>query len=354
MNKEVTARQTVFLSSLMLLGRLSVMSESSVGRDTWIIFMSIPLLSLPLVFLYCSITDESTDIPAAFTSSLGKPLGFASLFILSLSALFTATSGIDLFNTFINSSPIEYDVTFRGIILMSVTYCVMLSVSAGSFCKAVNIFFPAAAFLAVIGVLASLGEMDPGAIFPVLEKGTKPVFKGIISSFLLQVAPLFYMICTVRGKRKAKPAWLGLVIASFLLLINHLRNVMILGYPAVTEYRFPNYIALSQISLGDLFQGMEVITAEIFIICQPIKSAVCLRFIQEWLVSVFPKTKKIWRFILPALCAAISLSGILRSDSSDVYYKSAAGIPLIVIPVLMFLSNKTQTVLKDMRKRLTG
>ena len=142
----------------------------------------------------------------------------------------------------------------------------------------------------------------------------------------------------------------ALLIGCALLMLTHLRNLLILGYPAVSLYRFPNYIALTQIKMGNLFQGMEIVMTQAFLLCQPIKSAICLRFVQRVLIERFPSTRRVWSFVLPAIAGILTLLNYGNSYDmiiSNFWFRLSIASIMIVLPVIMSIF----IIIKNISKR---
>ena len=346
MKKELNLRQLCFLTAIILFGRLSLIGESAVGRDIWIVFLIVPILGIPLVRMYSLIRiDNENHIMDLFFSSLGKILGTAAIILLILVAIIIASSGVTLFTVFISSTPVENNLLIPSVIIMCITIGLLMTVSEGTLGRSSTVTFPLITLLLILSFISSLGHMDFGAILPVAEEGYESILKGVLTSLGLQVAPLVFLIFSTSRSASAnkvtKSVIIGLLCACFLLMAAHLRNVLILGYPAVSLFRFPNYIALTQINMGDLFQGMEIIMTQAFLLCQPIKSAMCLRFVQRVLHQQFPKTKKVWPIVLPALTGGLTLLNYGDSYDliiSNIYLRASITFILIGIPFIMLIS----------------
>lgn len=346
MKKELTSRQLAFLAAIILFGRLSLIGESAVGRDIWLVFIIVPLLGLPLVRMYSMIRIDGEDkMKDVFYLSLGKVLGIAAIILLIVVAVIIASSGVTLFTVFISSTPVENNLLVPSVIVMCITIALLMSVSEGTLGRSSTITFPMIAILLIISFIASIKHMDFGSVLPVAEYGYANIAKGIFTSLGFQVAPLVFLVfSTARcsGSRKVSRAVsVGLLCACFLLMVAHLRNVLILGYPSVSLFRFPNYIALTQINMGDLFQGMEIVMTQAFLLCQPIKSAMCLRFAGRMMTEFFPKTKMVWPFALPMLSGFLTL--LNYGDAYDLiisnfYLRSFICFTLIGIPFVMLIS----------------
>ncbi|MBR4303919.1 MAG: GerAB/ArcD/ProY family transporter [Clostridia bacterium] len=346
MKKELTSRQLAFLAAIILFGRLSLIGESSVGRDIWLVFIIVPLLGLPLVRMYSMLRiDNEKGTKDLFRLALGRIPGAVAVILLILVAIIIASSGVTLFTVFISSTPVENNLLLPSIIVMCITISLLMSVSEGTLGRSSMVTFPMIALLLVVSFAASIKHMDFGAILPVAEYGYTEIAKGILTSIGFQVAPLVFLIfSTARcssAKKVGRAVSFGLLCACALLMLAHLRNVLILGYPSVSLFRFPNYIALTQINMGDLFQGMEIVMTQAFLLCQPIKSAMCLRFASQMLTEYFPKTKMVWPIALPLLAGALTL--LNYGDAYDLvisnfYLRSFISFTLIGIPFIMLLS----------------
>ena len=346
MKKELTSRQLAFLAAIILFGRLSLIGESSVGRDIWLVFIIVPLIGLPLVRMYSLIRiDSSNKTKDLFALALGKIPGVISIIMLILAAVIIAASGVTLFTVFISSTPVEDNLLLPSIVIMCITIALLMSVSEGTLGRSSTVAFPMITLLLIVSFVASFKHMDLGALLPIAEYGYTEIAKGVLTSIGFQVAPLVFLIfSTARcasAQKVSRAVSCGLICACALLMIAHLRNVLILGYPSVSLFRFPNYVALTQINMGDLFQGMEIVMTQAFLLCQPIKSAMCLRFASQMLTEYFPKTKMVWPIALPLLAGALTL--LNYGDAYDLvisnfYLRSFISFTLIGIPFIMLVS----------------
>ena len=358
MKKELTPRQITCVCALIIFGRLSFIGESAVGRDIWMVFLLVPLLGIPLLSIYSTlrVNRNTTDI---FYFSLGKTLGKIAITLLSIVAIIIAASGITVFTVFISSTPVENSLTLPSIILMSVTIGILLYVSEGTLGRSSVLIFPFVSVLSIISFVFAIRHFDFGAILPILEDGRNKLYEGISTSVGLQIAPIIFLVLSTSTSTKPsklrKALISGLILSCILLAIAHIRNLLILGYPSISIFRFPNYISLTQVKMGGLFQGMEIIITQAFLLCLPIKSAVCLRFIQRILTENMPKSKRLSPIILPLIAGTLSL--LNYGDSYDkiissIYFKIGLSSIMIFIPFIMafsllirkIFSKKKQTV----------
>ena len=357
MKKELTPKQFACISSLVIFGRLSLIGESSVGRDIWMIFLFAFLFGIPLLFMLSMLRDDAT-VTDIFYKSLGKILGNISFILLSLVAIIIAASGITVFSVFISATPVENSLTIPSIILMTTTIGILLQVSEGTLGRCGALIFPFVSILSVVSFVFAIKHFDYGAIFPILENGTNQLKKGISTSVGLQIAPLIFLVLSSSlsvGYLKIRKALItGTFLACLLLSLSHIRNLLILGYPSVSIFRFPNYISLTQIKMGGLFQGMEIVITQAFLLCLPIKSAICLRFIQRFLVEKKPSTKKIWPFVLPLTAGVLAMLNTGQSYDkiiSSVVFKVTLSAIMIIIPCIMAFS---LIIKKRLRKKKTA
>ena len=146
---------------------------------------------------------------------------------------------------------------------------------------------------------------------------------------------------SMKTSKLRKSLILGLFLSCTLLCLAHIRNLLILGYPTVSLFRFPNYISLTQVKMGGLFQGMEIVITQAFLLCLPIKSAVCLRFVLRALTENKPSTKKIWCVILPIITGVLAYfnTGELYDKIiSSPIFKISMSCVMIIIPCTMTTS----------------
>ena len=119
-----------------------------------------------------------------------------------------------------------------------------------------------------------------------IEKGPELLQAGA-KEMLRFLPPVIYPLLAVseRGRVPVKKAALLAGPAAFLLLaVLHIRNIAVLGYPTVTIFRYPAYVA------AGIRRHSEALVSSSFALCQVFFAAACLQFVTDRLENrVFRK-----------------------------------------------------------------
>ena len=116
-----------------------------------------------------------------------------------------------------------------------------------------------------LSFFASLPQLDWGAVLPVAERGAQPplsvsfmrgTFVPFLESFfaVMVLVPLYN-----RPSGTVRPIFAAALFAGAFLALTLMKNTMLLGFPAVSQYFFPSYTAASVVTVGDFFERQELL-----------------------------------------------------------------------------------------------
>ena len=168
----------------------------------------------------------------------------------------------------------------------------------------------------VLLLLGSLALTAPytklESLLPLFTEGTAHFARATAVSFLTFFAPAVFLVFSLGGKVAGK--WTGGavgagVLACVLLALLTGRDAAVLGGRAAQLFRFPSYVAANTSRHG------EVLLSVVFVLVQPFRAAIFLRFVRECLVSWRPQGRGWYPFVLTALAAALCLTGWSRLES---------------------------------------
>jgi len=198
----------------------------------------------------------------------------------------------------------------------------------------------------ILCVLASVAlavrQLDFGAVLPLLSDGIISVVDQVYTLLSVQIAPLLFLVLLLapckKNKKITRPVCLGVVFLCLLMAVVTLRDIMLLGVPLVGAYRYPSYSAVSAIDYGGLAQRFEILVSGAFLLSTPLRAAVCIRFSQRALSSLFPPMRRWGPAVLSGIMTAVALIQQGRGLSETFRQaRSYLFIVLVLLPLLLWL-----------------
>ena len=306
----ITPRQAYFLLALFLLGNF-LTATGAKGKPTgWLSFVLMALLATPMLRMTLSLAGRDPAVEI-LTQSLGRGPGTAATVLLCLIAVFLAGDALSAFAGFIVANDLNNAGAVGNTLLLSGA-CLLLVCCGGTLGRMAWLIQP----WTVLLLLGSLALTAPytklESLLPLFTEGTAHFARATAVSFLTFFAPAVFLVFSLGGKVAGKwtgsAAGAGVLICILLALLTG-RNAAVLGERAVQLFRFPSYVAANTSRHG------EVLLSVVFVLVQPFRAAIFLRFVRECLVSWRPQGRGWYPFVLTALAAALCLTGWSRLES---------------------------------------
>ncbi len=182
--------------------------------------------------------------------------------------------------------------------------------------------------------------MNIDNIKPIYSEGSRPVFKaafGLLSfPFGQLVASFAIAFSNFKHKHSSYKIYItGLLMGAFLLLINSLNTLLVLGIHIASNLHYLSYIAVSRINIGNFVKRAEVIIAISFILGGFVKISILLCTCKG-IAKIFNFSD--YKFIvIPITLLAINLS-YFQYDSILSYSEFTIDIwPYFIFPFQTFL-----------------
>ena len=182
-------------------------------------------------------------------------------------------------------------------------------------------------------------------ITPIMENGIKPVLSAAYSiaatPFMESYALILLVSQSSKRKDMQKTVILAGIFSAITMSIILLRNLLILGYPAIESLYYPSYLAISLITLGEFFQRQEVAVSIVFLIADIFKVSVLSIFICQY-INFTAKTKQYKNYSVAIGLLIFALSGITFTNTFELFrffsvYEYFLTIPFAVIPIITFV-----------------
>ena len=337
--ERITGRQCFFLLFLFLLGNLVTGAGAKGAQSGWVLLLMLTGITIPVLLLYIK-AAAGRKAGSVFTEAFGQKTGGLLTALYCALAVLMAGDAIRVFADFLVINDLNDAGALGNSALLSVCVFLLLCCNTRSLAKAAWIVFPIV-FLFLVGSLAtSLKVMDLHRLFPLFPEDPRLLGKRLLSSFAAGAAPAFFPIAALSSDdehgRKKGYLWASL-LSGVLLAALTLRDTAVLGAPAVSRFRFPVYAAAA------VRRHSEVLISAAFVLAQPFRAALCLRYVQECLFQWKPKRKKWYPLLLLGLAV---LSGALSWSSQQVRWRTTGewiiSVFLIAGPLLAVLTARSR------------
>ena len=335
-HNKITQRQCFFLLFLFYIGNLVTASGAKGKQSGWILLLIVALLSIPVLYLYTRAAKERTP-GRIFLDSLGVPVGGCLTVIYGMLSILLAGDSMRLFADFIVINDLNDAGAVGNTALLTLAVLFLLNCRVDSLGKAAWLLQPAAVFLILISVMMTGTKMEFQRLLPLFSEKPSILLQEGIASFAAGSAasmlPLFSLNSSTENSR-FRPAVAASVSAFLLLAVLALRDTAVLGFPAVSMFRFPSFIA------AGMMRHSEIFIAAAFVLSQPFRTALCLRYAQVCLAEWRPR----WRqFYAPVLLALAVLSGVLSWSSEQVRWRTVGEVVITVLflagPVVVLITD---------------
>lgn len=337
--EQVTGRQSFFLLFLFMLGNLVTATGAKGMQAGWLLFLGLGVLSLPLFWLYVKAARQR---PAGqvFVESLGKPVGILLTGIYCVLAVLMAGDAIRLFADFIVINDLNDAGAWGNSALLTLTVLFLLFCSMESLGKAAWVIQPLTVALLVLSLALTAGKIDLQRLLPVFAEEPALLAKGALGSLAAILAPAFFPIFALSGSTPKK--WIKSVLVSggticLLMAFLTMRDAAVLGFPAVSMFRFPSFAA------ANTLRHSEILISAVFVLSQPFRTALCLRYAQACLKWWMPRWS---RWYPPILLGLSVLSGALSWSSEQVRWRTAGEAVLTVLlvagPLAVVIADKVK------------
>lgn len=337
--EQITGRQSFFLLFLFMLGNLVTATGAKGMQAGWLLFLGLGILSVPLFWLY---VKASRQRPAGqvFVESLGKPVGILVTGIYCVLSVLMAGDAIRLFADFIVINDLNDAGAWGNSALLTLTVLFLLFCSLESLGKAAWAVQPMTVGLLLLSMVMTVGKMDFQRLLPVFAEDPAVLAKGGLGSLAAILAPTFFPIFALSGsapQKSTKSVLAAGVTICLLMAVLTMRDAAVLGFPAVSMFRFPSFAA------ANTLRHSEILISAVFVLSQPFRTALCLRYAQACLKWWLPRWS---RWYPPALLGLSVLSGALSWSSEQVRWRTTGEVVLTVLlvagPLAVVIADKVK------------
>ncbi len=207
-----------------------------------------------------------------------------------------------------------------------------------------EVLVPCLPVLVILLFLVLVPRFQVGSFRPVLERGFPPVLRASLSvlTFPFGESVVFLMVFPLLADKDKifKVSYLAFAVAGFLLFIDSIKDLMVLGPKMLKKSIFPPMISARLIP--NLNITLDALVGINLMIGGGIKITICLYAAAKGASQLF-NSKEYKRFVLPLVTAVLVLSIWIYDDVFDMLhwaekiYSFYAILFQIIIPILILV-----------------
>lgn len=328
-------------------GIMAIGGSLDAGRDAYLsaIFAIVFAVALILIYYRPFIVYENDDYFEIIYNLYGEILSKVINFIISISVFFVACVSMARFTIFLKTVALDKTPIFVIGIFMSIVCIYAVYSGFETLARFSEITIWAVIFFMIFSTFVAFWSLDYTNLQPMFEYGVFRIIDGAYSLIATPFMEGFALVALLSQTRKRKDMRKMLCYASvvslFVMAIVFLRNLLILGYPAIDSLFHPSYVAISLVTLGDFFQRQEVIVSITFLVADMIKIAVLVIFLSKY-INFTAKTKEYKNYSIAITFLVLSVSMFIFPTTNALFnflsvYRYILTVPFFVIPCITFL-----------------
>lgn len=324
-----------FIGSTMAFGGNTV-----AGRDSWIGVIIGTILALIMYFIYFKLIDLYDGKKFLDINKIvyGEKLGILVNIIYGICALLLAFISINMLTFFINITSLTKTSTVIIFIFIIIGAFILAKSGSMSLVRFSEIVCFLVVVITAVSLLLSISDINISNILPVLESETGDILSSSYTILMLPfleglfVLALFYK----KDKKNKKFINIAIIFSGIIIMLSSLRNLFVLGYPAIKSFNYPSYAAVSLINISSFIQREEVLVSIVFVLCYMFKSAILINFAS---ISIRNKNSN---KILAVLCSLLVIGNffidnIMKMFEFILIYKNILVLPLIILPIITII-----------------
>ncbi|MBQ9534566.1 MAG: GerAB/ArcD/ProY family transporter [Clostridia bacterium] len=335
MKEQITGKQLAYLLLVFLMGGGATVGLRNADRDSWIAYALLMLLSAPVLYMYHRLAVLRAEYAADARGKTFERLSAAAAGVYGLAAVGMNALMLDFFCDFLSSTALTHTSRLMPVVFMSVTVFILAVCRSDAAARICTVIFVLTLLFAVLALAAALPQLDFGAVLPVFENGVAGMTDALFTAAAMQLGFAFFPVTALAPALKGK--WGGYAVcggaaACLIMTVHSARDIMLLGYPLISLYRFPAYTAMEVVHVSELTQRLEMLTAIVYVMCQPVKAALCLRL----LTNAAEKRRQGGRYAAAAAAVALAAGITMLIKNVDGYrIMRAARMPAIILLIAL-------------------
>ncbi|MDF2686413.1 MAG: spore germination protein, partial [Clostridia bacterium] len=347
-NEKLTGKQVINMMALFIIGSSLVTGGAVVAKqDSWISILFAIIMAIPIFLIFARLfkINPTKDIFDIIIEIFGKIAGRVLIILFVFYFFHLGSLVFRNFTEFVQVVSLPETPQFFTAIFMGAVCAYMIKSGIGTMGRLSVLLYPIVAIAMLITVFLSLNRMELSNIKPVFSEGIDKIAAGAYSMLTFPYAEVV-LFTTILPYANAKCSSIKIYLSSLFLggaylLAGMIRNILILGFPALEVFNFPSYYAIQLINIGYFITRIEVIVSGNYIITGTIKTCVCLYAVVKGLAKLF-KINNHKVFVIPITLLMIAYSCLYFKNTMEMYdfieiYKYYAPVFQIILPIIILI-----------------
>lgn len=290
--EQLSDKEAIFIIIVFIFGSsLIISSGGGAKNDAWISLILSVIMAVPLFLVFSRILSlyHGKNLFDIIIMTLGKKLGIGIIILYTWYAFHLGALVLRNFGEFIKTVAMPETPIIVPLMAMGLLSIIAARLGIEVLARTCTFFLPILFFILLVVQLLILPQLNFNYIKPVLGGGIEPVIKGAFATFSFPFAETILLVSVLSLQTNKSPLRvfsIGIGVASSVMLIITLRNIMTLGN-MLDSFYFPSYAAVGLISIGDFIQRIEVTVSMVFVFCVFGKSTICLLATCKGIEKVF-------------------------------------------------------------------
>ena len=279
----ITEKQLRCLLSVFLIGSMVVTCVSSiVKQDFWISMLISGVMIIPLLLVFTRILSlyPGENFFDIVIKIFGRIIGKIFCFLYVFFAVHIAALLLYVFSSFIRMLNMPETPEIATAALISLVAIMSVRNGAENIARMSRVAWVIILTTIILTFVIGLRIMDFNNFKPVMATDLKPLLSGAVTFCLFPLGEIVlclpFFSYTEPNAKYRKIFIKGTILFTLITIVVDIRNVAILGFPAVSLFFFPSYEAASLLSVGEFFTRFEVIIGLNLLLAGLVKICVCL------------------------------------------------------------------------------
>lgn len=328
------------------------MLSSIAKQDAWLSALLGSLVGLIVVFIYYNLIDKmgKKSLIEYIEFLFGKYIGGLIKLLLIYFLILACSAQIWIMGNFLSTHIMHETPPYVLKTLFVIVVVIAAKLGIEVVARSSEIIIPIILIGFFIPNILLIPQIDINNMYPILEKGFSPVFKGILpfmgaTSFTF-IALLTFCPSNVNNVKAIKKDFLiATIIASIVLIIAIDMCTLVLGSEITSRHLYPTHILSKKAKIGEYIQRLEILFAMVWFLSVFYKLFIYF-YSLTLSISQFLKLNDYKILILPIAMIMVILSTIVYPDTIYFIEWDSANWPRLtltfglILPLILLFTQK--------------
>lgn len=349
MQEKISYRDAFCLFILMIVSTVVVTGlPAKLEQDSWISVLLSLVLVIPLMLIYARITHlmPGKDIFEMAEAVFGKVASKIISILFSVYFIFVCAVITNSFTQFVRLTSL-FKTSLIIIMVFLVIGALYIAKSGITTLGKTSFVMLIIVFIAMtVSVMTVIPVMDFSNMQPVFNHSIEEFSTGAAQTAVYPYGELVILLALLGPLKKGSSPYriyvAGAVVATLLILVVFIRNILVLGPNSAQALYYPTYKATSVAKVGGFLERIEAVLGIVYLLISMVKIAACQIAASKGMAKGFA-VKSYQTLVVPISLFCLAFAVILYSNSMQLFsYLSTYfvyAIPFqMIIPVAIWIT----------------